>query len=68
MERARYISLGCRSDPSFKSGGYVDLCDECMEGVLNNNEQVLNALKPEGHEANHPFLRVLYDTNGYYEF
>lgn len=23
---ARYISLGVRSDPNFKSGGYLDLC------------------------------------------
>ena len=29
---ARYISLGCRSDPNFR-GDYVDLCQKCFKNL-----------------------------------
>ena len=29
---------------------------------------MIDALKPEGYEANQPFLRILYNVDGYYKF
>lgn len=29
---------------------------------------MIDALKPEGYEANQPFLRILYNVEGYFKF
>jgi len=65
---ARYIALAVRCDPNFKSGGNLDLCEGCMSKLIAKEQGIIDSLLPEGHKDNHPFLRVLYNTNGYYEY
>ena len=68
VESARYVALGVRSEPNFKSNGFVDLCQNCMKRVIEKDQEIISKLLLEGHQDNHPFLRILYNTNGYYEF
>ena len=39
-----------------------------MSKLIEKDQGVIDSLLPEGHKDNHPFLRVLYNTNGYYEY
>lgn len=39
-----------------------------MNKLINKDQEVLDQLIPDGHKDNHPFLRILYNTKGYYEF
>jgi hypothetical protein len=64
---ARYICLGCRHDPNYR-GDFVDLCQKCTSALLSGDEAVINVLKKDNHNLNHPLLRVLYNTKGYYSF
>lgn len=64
---ARYICMGCRADPNFK-GDFSDICEKCLEKLIIKDEEALKMMRPDGHAENHPFLRILYSTKGYYDW
>ena len=64
---ARYLCLGCRADPNFY-GDHVDVCDKCMELVIQKDEKALEGLKEDKYQPQYPFLRILYHVKGYYKY
>lgn len=39
-----------------------------MSKIIEKDQGTIDSLLHEGHQDNHPFLRVLYNTNGYNEY
>jgi len=39
-----------------------------MNKLIEGDELVQMNLKNDGHSKNHPFLRILYNYKGYYQF
>ena len=68
---ARYISLGCRAEPNY-AGDFVDMCQKCMNQLLEGDEGVEASMKGDYYVREHPWLRVLYNVKGdiedYYQF
>ena len=65
--QARYLCLGCRADPNFY-GDHVDVCDKCMQLVIKGDEAALKGLQSDNYKSEYPFLRILYNVKGYYDY
>ena len=44
------------------------MCQACMSRVCGKDEGVIGRLEGEYYVRNSPWLRVLYEVNGYYDF
>jgi hypothetical protein len=65
---ARYLCTGCRNGDRFSIyEDYVDCCQSCMMKILDKG-LTEDMGEQNSHKKEHPFLRVLYNTNGYYDF
>jgi hypothetical protein len=63
----RYLCLGCKvSHSEKKAADLVNLCAGCLDKDVHKKKKVLKALQKFGHKAWHPFVRILFNTEGYY--
>lgn len=66
---SRYICMGCKSSKGEeRNEDLLDLCKECIRKLISKTPQLPRSLHKFNHKSWHPFLRVLFNTQGYYVY